>query len=360
MESNISPAYYFQKEIFEKEKQNIFKTCWQFIGNKRDLVNNNDFITNIIADVPIVVQNFNGSIKAFLNVCSHRFSIIQQGEIGSRPLVCPYHGWSYDENGTPKGIPKKPLFKDFSNEELCRLSLMEFAVEFCGDLCFVKLDNEGGSLRDYLGEFYKEIEIICNSLGRLSDVNSMTIDANWKVIVENTLESYHVGLVHTNTFRKLGATGLRFNFNGFHSNWIAPVTLKREDPAFKKINDCFDTEYQIDGYIHYLVFPNLLISSTYGTSFNFSFINPINNNTTKFTSYVFLGKTKDTARKAIVDAFEQTLVDFNKQVFKEDKDICELVQNGVVHTKQQGVLSLEEERVHAFQNNYLKLMENGS
>ncbi|GHN00238.1 (2Fe-2S)-binding protein [Cytophagales bacterium WSM2-2] len=358
MKSNISPVHYHQAAIFEKEKQFIFKKNWCFVGFRSQLANVNDFICRRIADVPVLIQNVKGEVRAFLNVCSHRFSLIQQDETGNRPMVCPYHGWAYDQEGVPTGIPKKPLFKEFTYKELCDMRLKQFQIEFCGNLCFVSIDEKPQSIRDYLGEFYAELEQMSMSLGNLVDINKMTINANWKIIVENTLESYHVNAIHASTFKKLGAQGLEFAFTPFHSNWSAELNVKRSDPQNRKIEDLFSARpYKIEGYKHILVFPNLLVSSTHGSSYNYSLIEPINESSTWFTSYVFTAVTSDQEKKALLAAFEKSLIDFNRQVFEEDKAICQVVQHGVLNASLPGVLSLEEERVHAFQKIYIKSIQ---
>lgn len=357
MKSNISALHYFDNDVFSKEKRTVFSKVWNFVGFKSQLSNNNDFVTRTIADVPVVIQNVKGNVKAFLNVCSHRFSILQREESGNRALVCPYHGWAYDQKGIPTGIPKKPLFKEFTYDELCEMKLKEFRIDYCGNLCFVSLSGSGPELRAYLGEFYDELEQMSYSLGRMVDVNQMVIRANWKVIVENTLESYHVTSIHETTFKKLGAQGLEFIFTGAHSNWSAPLHVNRTDAANKKIEELYAARsYKIDGYKHFLVFPNLLISSTHGSSYNYSLIEPISPDSTKFTSYVFTATHDENVKKALMNAFEQSLIAFNRQVFDEDKAICEAVQKGVAHTSQPGMLSLEEERVHAFQKGYMLMM----
>ena len=275
MKSNISPHYYYKESVYLKEKEEIFKKNWHFVGFRSQLKNPNDYVTRSIGDTPVLVQNVKGEIRAFLNVCSHRFSILQQESAGNRPLVCPYHGWSYNQDGIPTGIPKKPMFEDFTEKELAQMCLKNFKIEFCGDLCFVSLDPSASDLKDFLAGFFTELEDISLSLGDMVDVNDMEIGANWKIIVENTLESYHVGLIHTNTFRKLGASGIKFDFSSFHSNWDAGLLVKRTDGSMEKIEAMFaPRKYYIEGYKHILVFPNLLISTTYGTSYNFSLIEP--------------------------------------------------------------------------------------
>ena len=109
--------------------------------------------------------------------------------------------------------------------------------------------------------------------------------------------------------------------------------------------------YKINGYRHFLIYPNLLISSSYGVSFNFSIINPINPSKSDFISYVFLSESNK--KSNFIDIYSNLLIDFNRKVFDEDKSICEQVQRGVVVTDKPGVLSLEEERVHAFQKTYI-------
>jgi phenylpropionate dioxygenase-like ring-hydroxylating dioxygenase large terminal subunit len=361
MESNISAIHYHNHEIFNREKKSILENAWIFIGFKSQLLNPGDFITRTIGTTPVVVQNMKGEVQAFLNVCSHRFSKLQTAECGNRALVCPYHGWAYDQNGIPTGIPKRPLFKDFTQEELIAMRLKEFKVDFCGDLCFVCLNKNSNSLESFLGAFYSELKLLSLSIGKQVDLNKLTINANWKVIVENTLESYHVASIHSNTFKKLGAQGLEFFFTGHHSMWNAELAVKRTDAANRKIDELFVNEgYKLEGYKHFLIFPNLLISTTHGNSFNFSVIEPQTPTETRFTSFVYVAKVASDHKKALLDAFEKSLADFNRQVFDEDRIICESVQQGVGSSVLQGVLSIEEERVHAFQKSYTELMKNDS
>jgi phenylpropionate dioxygenase-like ring-hydroxylating dioxygenase large terminal subunit len=355
MFSNITPKYYFDSDIFEREKHEIFKNNWIFVCFKQDLLNNNDFVTKTVGGVPIVVQNINNEIKAFMNVCSHRFSTLQTSERGNRALFCPYHGWAYNKEGKPTGIPKRPLFKEFSEQELCDLKLKEYSLDYCGDLVFVHINTPNISLKESLGDFFDEIQNLFNDQLQLVDTNKINIKSNWKVVVENTLESYHVNLVHSDTFKKLGAKGLDFAFTNKHSKWDAELALHEDDAKLSKIHNLFSNRLlKKDGYSHYIVFPNLLISTSYGISFNFSIIDPISANDTAFTSYVFLSKPKK--ESGIYDMYKQSLVQFNRQVFDEDTVICEEVQKGVIVTDKQGVLSLEEKRVHEFQLQYINDM----
>lgn len=352
MYSQISPNHYYSQDIFNIERTKVFRYTWIFVGFKSELTQPNDFLSTKIGGIPVVVQNFNGTLKALSNICSHRFSILQSESKGNRALVCPYHGWAYDKKGKPCGIPKKPLFKPFGQQELEELKLKEYELDYCGDMMFINIGTPTCTLKDYLGSFYDELSSISNTKSTLVDTNTLAIACNWKIVVENTLESYHVGAVHAETFGKLGTSGLDFTFEGSHSKWITSLHLPEDDPKLSRIHNNFvDRQHKVGGYEHYLVYPNLLISTAYGISYNFSVIEPTTCDTTKFTSYVYLAPSTP---NRLVDSYSETLKDFNRQVFNEDKTICELAQQGAEYTDKPGVLSLEEKRVHHFQDTYIK------
>jgi phenylpropionate dioxygenase-like ring-hydroxylating dioxygenase large terminal subunit len=356
MKALIKPSDYLKKETFESEKENLFSEVWNFVAFTSDFTELNDFVVSDVSGVPVVVQNLKGKIRAFKNVCSHRHSLIQTQKKGNRPLMCPYHGWAYSDKGIPFGIPKKPLF-NFTKEELECLKLQEYSVEICGSLVFLKVKEGNITLQDYLGEIYTQIEDMSNNFGKLIDINQIEIDCNWKIVVENTLESYHVALIHSETFQKLGAEGLNFSFTKDHSIWDATVLMKENEGKQAKVHKSFqDRDYKIDGYKHLIIFPNILISSTYGISFNLSHIIPISEEKTLFKSYVFTTKKQNTSESIIEKVYEQSLIDFNRKVFDEDKIICEEVQKGVKYSSYDGELSEEEQRVLFFQEKYKKYL----
>jgi phenylpropionate dioxygenase-like ring-hydroxylating dioxygenase large terminal subunit len=353
MKALIKPNEYFEKRTYENEKTNLFSQVWNFVGFTSDFKEINDFIVSSVSGTPVVVQNLKGTIRAFKNICSHRHSIIQTTQKGNRVLMCPYHGWAYNEKGIPNGIPKKPLFS-FTNEELECLKLEEYKIEICGSLVFVKIVKNDITLSDFLGDFYQEIEKMTNNFGDLIDINEIEIEANWKIIVENTLESYHVALIHSETFQKLGAQGLDFTFDKDHSLWDASILIKENEGKQTKIYKHYQKrDYKIEGYKHLIVFPNVLISSTYGVSFNLSHIIPISEGVTLFKSYVFVTKKAEEDKNEIIEKmFQDSLINFNRKVFDEDKVICQEVQKGVQYSTYDGQLSDEEMRVGHFQERY--------
>lgn len=342
----------YLKDSFEKFDKKIFYENWIYVGKESELLEENSFLTKTIGEVPVVIQRLKGKIRAFKNICSHRHSIIQLDKCGVRPLICPYHGWTYSNEGELVGVPKKPLFK-FNEAELRCLRLKEFHVQSCGGLFFVHLAENPDTLENYLGTFYNWLAEFGNNSSELIDTNTFRIEANWKVLVENTLESYHVALVHSKTFQKLGTSGMNFQFDGKHSLWVTTLARGENDSTNKSIYQPFQNRTWIrEGYEHLLIYPNLLLSTTFGVSFNISIIEPLDSENSIFESRVYLA-SYDT-NSALLESFKEILINFNRRVFEEDKAICEAVQKGMLVSHYEGQLSEEELRVRAFQKMILE------
>jgi phenylpropionate dioxygenase-like ring-hydroxylating dioxygenase large terminal subunit len=319
-----------------------------------DVANDNDYISVEVAGKPIVVQNFKGELEAFLNVCSHRFCEIRQEQKGNGTLRCPYHGWTYDAEGIPVGIPSRPRFDGLTDDVIRSMALRKYRVEVCGTLVFVSLEPTTPNLRQFLGGAWERIEMMSSSFGELIDRNELDMECNWKIAVENTLESYHVGFIHPKTFKMLGATGTDFQFEGMHSVWNASVSDAVER-QMSRLEDFFRSRpFKVKGYLHQIVFPNLTIATTYGNSFAVQQIVPMGAARTRFISYVFATKLEGASeiRENLRAMINDSVVQFNRAVFLEDQAICEAVQRGIRNGVGTGHLSDEELRVADFQKNY--------
>jgi phenylpropionate dioxygenase-like ring-hydroxylating dioxygenase large terminal subunit len=362
MNTLIPTRSYYDPAVYAAEQKELFARVWQFVGFTHDLAAHQDFVVREIGGTSVVVQNFKGTLRAFTNVCSHRFNRIQTKCRGNGGLQCSYHGWVYNEDGVPIGIPKKPRFDDLTPQRVQELALYRWRVEVCGRLVFVCRNAAATGLAEYLGAAFATVEAMTQASGPLIDENVMTIRANWKVLVENTLESYHVHFVHPNTFNRLNTADGVFEWQSPHSSWRTTLGEKVAARLEKPLSVFAERPFKTDGYFHQLVFPNLTIATTYGTSFSVQFFEPVDSDTTRFTSVVFqtslAGNLADSAQ-ATAAALNESVKTFNRSVFAEDKEICEQVQQGARMTDQSGILSDEELRVSDFQQQYWTRMEVG-
>ncbi|WP_109105505.1 Rieske (2Fe-2S) protein [Azospirillum sp. TSO35-2] len=124
---------------------------WFHLCAEDELATANAFVTTRVGAVPLVAQNLKGRVVAFRNVCTHRFAVIHGEASGCGPLRCPYHGWSFDADGVPVGLPFNPTDFQLDAEGRKRLALHPASLARCGRLVFVRVAADGPSLEEELG-----------------------------------------------------------------------------------------------------------------------------------------------------------------------------------------------------------------
>ena len=358
MQSLLPPAAYFDPAIFEAEQATLFSRAWQFAGFMADLAQPNDFVTTTVAGRSVLMQNFDGELRAFLNVCSHRFARIHCEPRGNGKLRCPYHGWIYDAQGIPYSIPSRPRFDDLKDRaEVAKLALKPYEVAVCGTLVFVRATTEGPTLREFLGDAWATLEAIGNALGERASREVIPFRSNWKVAVEIGLEAYHVGFVHEHTFKTLGTKGMDFTWAGRHSAWTAPVEADVQK-RMHKLAGFGKMPLRLDGYLHQFVFPNLTVSTVCGTTFGFQQITPTGPGECEVTSILFVSRMEaaEHIRTTITEQLGPSSAKFASDVLHEDRGACERVQLGAPDALLQGMLSEEEERIVRFQQAWREAM----
>ncbi|MSR88614.1 MAG: aromatic ring-hydroxylating dioxygenase subunit alpha [Candidatus Margulisbacteria bacterium] len=360
MRPQIKPEAYWNPDIAQHELTHVFLASWIFAGVVTQLPNHHDFMTVELAHLSLIIQNFDGEIKAFENVCTHRFSRIHTECRGNRPMICPYHAWSFNKHGMPQGIPQKPHFGDLDPETLTSLKLKEWEVGIVGKCIFVRHPNADTSEKPstFLGAYFNLLEKMSQGLDTEIDYNPLDIGCNWKIAVENTLESYHVAPIHAKTFYKLGAIGEKFEITDPHSSWLATLNEKTVSQWQRVKKNYREMQYEVGGYLHVFLYPNMTVATTHGGSFSVQRFLPIAPDRTRFESWVFDCKTtaQSETDKTILSMMNKSIIDFNRSVFSEDKTICEQVQKGATQATCPGLLSDIEDRVLTFQRSYQKSM----
>jgi choline monooxygenase len=195
----LSPQMYSCAEQFRCELEKLFEPAWHLVGATAELSRDGDFITTEILGRPVLVRNFGGELHAFLNVCTHRHTRLTNCRHGNSPkLACQYHGWEYKADGSTGYIPDAASFRPLPDGPE---RLKKFRVATRGPLVFVALDDAPQTLPEFLGEPTAAIlEKYPVERWRLYDSWNYELPCNWKVVVENTIESYHLPLVHPTTF----------------------------------------------------------------------------------------------------------------------------------------------------------------
>ncbi|SIO72096.1 Rieske 2Fe-2S family protein [Burkholderia sp. GAS332] len=191
---SLPQRFYQDAEIFEKDMRFISSSMWLMVDHESRVRNAGDFfLVEIGTESVIVARHASGKINAFYNVCRHRGSRICLKESGnSRSLVCPYHAWTYDLEGTLRSAKSMPVGFDPAMNSLipCHVRVEE-------GLIFLNLSKEDAPDFD---DFFSRARpyLVPHGLGKAKIAASEKYPtmANWKLLVENFLECYHCKAAH--------------------------------------------------------------------------------------------------------------------------------------------------------------------
>jgi len=190
----LPPEFYASDEMLTMEIESIFDREWLCVGHVSELNAPGDYLTFDLVGHPILIlRDSANELRAFSNVCRHRSARLLDGSGNARLLVCPYHAWTYELNGKLRGAP---FMKPEQVKDIC---LNGLKLEVWQGLIFVNLDQDAEplapgleSLRADIGEFnFEQMKVV--------HTYDDEVECNWKVLVENFCESYHVFRVHKKT-----------------------------------------------------------------------------------------------------------------------------------------------------------------
>lgn len=204
-EATTLPAeLYTSEEIYRLEQQLIFGKTWCYVGHVSQLCGSGSYFTVEIAEQPLVIlQTAAGKLCGFFNICPHRAGPVAIGSGPCHRLTCLYHAWSFDLDGNLKGIPDMDQSENFDS---AAHHLKSIQVETWGPFIFVNLDSKAAPLSAQLGELpelFRHYHF--NEWARVHSVDYWT-DTNWKLYVENNVESYHEFSVHASIARYYRST----------------------------------------------------------------------------------------------------------------------------------------------------------
>ena len=199
------PAWvYNHPEMSRLEYERILRPSWQLVCHVSAVARQGDYVAIEIGRESIVVlKGSAGEIRAFHNVCRHRGARILQGA-GNCPgaITCPYHGWSYKLTGELLGMPNRETFPPLDRSQL---GLKPVRMQVFSGFVFVCLaGDELPSLEKIWGEI--GTEFVAHHFERMQPLAPLYVehwDCDWKVAMDNYLESYHVPIGHPGLFRML-------------------------------------------------------------------------------------------------------------------------------------------------------------
>jgi p-cumate 2,3-dioxygenase alpha subunit len=219
----VHRSAFVDREIFELERARIFDRSWLFAGHVSEFPKPGDFVTRTVAGRPVILSHGeDGKIRVLMNTCRHRGNLVCREHKGSGDFFrCFYHGWVYGTRGELKGIPGEEAYSEAFDREALGLEPAPRTYNHRGCI-FVGFDPEIESFESYMGD---ALAVFDNTLdlGDMEFVHGQfkySMRANWKLLVENSMDGYHALYTHER----------------FFSNWLQSEGLTRR-PVTAPPND---------------------------------------------------------------------------------------------------------------------------
>lgn len=235
-------AAYTDVDVLAAESERIFANAWTCVGRTADLVTPGDYLTADLASATgghrsvIVLRNDDGEIAAFDNVCVHRCSALVDGPGNATRITCPYHAWSYRLDGQLVSAPfmNRSLEADGTPFDRNAHHLTPIRIETWQGFIYATQSSETPPLSPRLAGL-TEVVARYRMEGYVPVFNRVDEwDTNWKLLVENFMDAYHIFKVHKNSF---GAFG-----DSTAETTLYPGT---DDFAFHVVEDSPDAEFGV-------------------------------------------------------------------------------------------------------------------
>ena len=311
--------FYMDPGIYEMEKEAIFYNSWQYAGHISQLEDTGQYITTRIHEQNIfIIRDSSGDLKAFYNVCQHRGHELLTGQGKTNLIVCPYHAWAYDLDGS---LQKARNSQNVTNFNKCDYTLKQVQVEEFCTMVFINLDLEAASLKEQTGGLEDEIREYCPKVDTLTlaQRDTYTAACNWKVLADNFLECYHCDPAHRDFVDLVDMDSYRTTTHGIYSSQIALSPKSMDSSAFKFEKGDVDL-----GYTGWFVWPNFAIS-VYPGEPNLSVIQINPDGPENAVEYLDWFLPSSTPSRQHQDAMT-----YLKEVLQpEDIALCESVQRGL-------------------------------
>ncbi|MEQ8485505.1 MAG: aromatic ring-hydroxylating dioxygenase subunit alpha [Pseudomonadales bacterium] len=174
----------------------MWSRVWLLLGRESEIPAPGDWQREDVGpDSILIVRQDDGSIEAFYNVCQHRGNRLVTEEKGNvRRFVCRYHAWAFQRDGV---LAYAKDAEDFPAGDPCgKVNLIPLRCETFAGFVWVNMDPDCVSLREYLGPLGDDWARYEIDTWKRYVALTTSLPCNWKVVMDNFSESYHVAIVH--------------------------------------------------------------------------------------------------------------------------------------------------------------------
>ena len=254
--AEIPASHYFDPDRWRLEVDRVFKRLPLMLATTAEMREPGDYKAMEAVGTPVLLtRGDDGTVRAFVNMCSHRGSMIMpEGHGRARRFTCPYHAWSYDTTGALTGIlsPKDFGDVDRSSHGLTPLPCVERA-----GLIWVVLDPASTIDVDLFLAGYDSLLDLFGFRDWYFFEQRTIAGPNWKIAYDGYLDLYHLPILHKNTF------GSQMPNQALYYSWGPHQRVSSPDPSLLSYEDApeedWSTPHLMSGV--WTIFPHVSIAS---------------------------------------------------------------------------------------------------
>jgi p-cumate 2,3-dioxygenase subunit alpha len=210
----VNREVFVSREILERERRAVFDRCWIYVGHASELRNPGDFKSRSVAGRPVIFcRDRGGAVRCLINSCRHRGSLVcREREGNARQFYCMYHGWTYNTDGTLRNVPGEDAYPPSFDKSAMGLAAVP-RLEAYRDFYFANFDPAAVALEAYLAGATGYIDLVVDQspsghMEIISGVQEYDIKANWKLLVENSVDDYHLLATHVTWLNYMRNSGV--------------------------------------------------------------------------------------------------------------------------------------------------------
>ena len=342
-ESILTRDFYTNEDVFNLEKTNIFSKLWLFIGVTNEIMEPNSWVIKKVINKEILITYDGDKYHGVENVCPHKNMRLKSEKTGKGPLVCRYHAWSFQLDGSLVKIPGFDKSYLLTDSQMKRTCLKSFQIKQVGNFLFINLDSKPIPFEEQFDtKIIRSLKLLSHKLspeiGTFFEIRKF----NWKLNFENLRDAMHPAVVHASTLAK----DVDFSEQHVQQKPLTQTLRDIELPEASSLSK--DGEHKTEdrghlgniispslseGYYNWLLYPNFhMATPDGGRSYSIEVLNPISPVETEISHYVLCNKPNDDNDVFLEEVVEHRLRGL-RPVLEEDYEACEEVQHALRFTE---------------------------
>lgn len=351
---------YYDSDYYEFEVEHILKKNWLCVGRWDQVENPGDYFTvGMFGESVVIVRDKKNELHALYNVCQHRWSqVVEDGAGNANLFMCPYHRWTYNLDGTLRGVSVQPI----PELDKTKCSMPKLAVEIWQGFIFVNFDTDAKPLAPQLENVNGLLEKHGVSEYRIQTKMDYQTCWNWKFSFETGYEAYHHAGVHNERFNHIepasGTIPIEGSFGEICGAYQVPfadsVPIEETRPFGLPPSWPEDAPKETDSFV--AVYPGLIM---YVNSYQVTWV--------QIRGWESVDSNAGSTRQAVAPwALSSPLAEeglaflneFTVEVQKEDSFACTMLQKGIrSKSNRRGVIHPLEPQLNHYHNWYLDQLE---